>query len=275
MWFHQVVGQGRHTAPRSGAIRNLLLGVAPHALVQRTRGRRQLSRLASARSGTKAWELARSARLDLLPPGALAQIETAVDVGANEGSWSVAVAILARPSKIIAVEPAPEAAQRLRSALAGTPGAVVVEAAVTDTRGSGTLNITRHSHNVSLAKPRSQEMDSLYGGGYEVRDRIVVETRTLDDITAGLPAISLLKIDVQGFERAVLEGAPQALAKTRWLLIEVNFRSHYEGDSLFAELHEQLAASGFVLTGLSRPRIEGGVALWCDALYTRAPSGDG
>lgn len=255
---------------RAAAIRNALLGAVPHSLVERERARRQLARLGAARTDRRAWELARSARLDLLPAGALAQVETAVDVGANEGAWSLAVASLARPSKLVAVEPAPESVRRLRAALSGIPGAEVVEAAAGDTPGTAMLNITRHSHNVSLVEPRSREMDALYGGGYDVAERIAVETRTLDDITASLPAISLLKIDVQGFERAVLDGAPQTLARTRWLLIEVNFRSHYEGDSLFPELHAQLSASGFVLTGMSPPRIEGGLALWCDALYTRS-----
>jgi hypothetical protein len=53
------------------------------------------------------------------------------------------------------------------------------------------------------------------------------------------------------------------------ILIEANFRSHYEGNILFPEVHARLAASGFVLTGLSPPGILEEIALWCDCLYTR------
>jgi FkbM family methyltransferase len=250
-----------------GDRRDLLLAALPHGLVEGVRGRRMLRRLGAAGTGAHAVALAREARLDLLPPQALRAIETAIDVGANEGRWSVAVATLARPATLIAVEPSPSMLPRLRTTVGSLKGAHVVGSAVGDAIGETTLNVTSHSHNASLARPRTREMDLLYGGGYDVVERVRVPLTTLDELTRDLREVSLLKIDVQGFERAVLEGAAQTLEKTRWLLIEANFSSHYEGDILFPELHARITAAGFVLTGLSPPFIRSGVALWCDALY--------
>lgn len=249
--------------------RDLLLAVLPHGVVEGVRGRRMLRRLGAATTRPGAARLARESRLDLLPPRGLARIETVVDVGANEGRWSAAVAALARPRRLIAVEPSPQSLPRLHAALAAIDGVTIIEAAIGSSKGDTTLFLTSHSHNASLVRPRSAEMDQLYGGGYAVKGQVTVNVTTLDEITRGLQEVSLLKVDAQGAERLVLEGARETLRKTSWLLIEANFRSHYEGDMLFPELHARLAESGFVLTGLSPPHVRHGVALWCDVLYTR------
>ena len=249
--------------------RDLLLAPLPHWLVERVRGRRMLRRLGATASGARAAAFAREARLDLLPTQALRSIETVVDVGANEGRWSLAVAMLAQPRLLIAVEPSPAMIPALRAAIEGLPGVRIVESAAGDAVGETTLHVTSHSHNASIVQPRTGEMNALYGGGYDVLDGVRVPLTTLDELTHDLREISLLKIDVQGSERAVLAGARQTLAKTRWLLVEANFRSHYENDMLFPELHTHITAAGFVLTGLSSPYVRSGVALWCDALYER------
>ena len=249
--------------------RSLLLSVLPHGMVETVRDRRMLRRLGSATTQPRAARRAREARLDLLPPHALTEIETVVDVGANEGRWSAAVLELARPRRLIAVEPSPEIIPRLHAAIGGAGGVRIVETAIGTSTGETTLYVTVHSHNTSSARPRSDEMDALYGGGYAIKDEVKVRVATLDDIAHDLNEVSLLKIDVQGAEGLVLDGATKTLEKTRWLLIEANFRSHYEGDILFPELHSRLTASRFVLTGVAPPHFRSGVALWCDCLYTR------
>jgi FkbM family methyltransferase len=257
---------------RSGHLRGLSLSVIPHGIVEAERNRRMLSRLGSATFARGSAQLARDARLDLLPPGSLKALHTVVDVGANVGKWSTAVAKLARPTRLIAVEPSPHVLPALREALRGVSGASVVPEAVGDTIGETTFNVTGHSHSASILPPRVEEMNPLYGGGSELIEQVSVPLTTLDEITGALEHISLLKIDVQGYERAVLKGGSKTLSRTTWLLIEGNFRSHYEGDLLFPELHALLVISGFLLTGMSAPFIRGGEALWIDALYMR-PAG--
>ena len=230
-----------------------------------------LRRLGAVTTRRGSAQLAREARLDLLPPHGLAELEYVVDVGANEGRWSAAVLALARPRRLIAVEPSPAILPRLHATIGGAEAVSIVEAIAGSSTGETTLYVTSHNHNTSSARPRSDEMDALYGGGYAVDAEVTVRATTLDEITRDLENVSLLKVDVQGAEGLVLDGAAVTLRKTRWLLIEANFRSHYEGDTLFAELHARLSANGFVLTGLSPPHVRRGMALWCDCLYTREP----
>lgn len=231
-----------------------------------------LRRLGAATTRGGAARLARESRLDLLPPHGLAELENVVDVGANEGRWSTAVLALARPRRLIAVEPSPVILPRLHAAIGRTEGVSIVEAAVGSSTGETTLYVTSHSHNTSSVRPRSDAMNAFYESGYALNEQIAVNVTTLDEITRDLDALSLLKIDVQGAEGLVLDGAAVTLRKTRWLLIEANFRSHYEGDMLFPDLHARLTTNGFVLTGISPPHVRQGIALWSDCLYTREPN---
>jgi FkbM family methyltransferase len=253
----------------SGRLRDLSIAIIPYGIVQAERNRRMLRRLGTATFARGSAQLAREARLDLLPPGGLKALHTVIDVGANVGRWSTAVVTLASPTRLVAVEPSPRVLPALREALRGVSGASIVAAAVGEMIGETTFNVTGHSHSASILPPRVKEMNPIYGGGYELIEQVSVPLTTLDEIAGALEHISLLKIDVQGYERAVLNGGSRTLGKTTWLLIEGNFRSHYEGDLLFPELHAHLAASGFLLTGMSAPFVRGGEALWADALYTR------
>lgn len=69
-------------------------------------------------------------------------------------------------------------------------------------------------------------------------------------------------------ESAVLRGAKATLNRTRAILIEMNFASHYHGDSLFPRLHDDLTKQGFFLHDIGRPYGEGR-KLWCDMLYAK------
>jgi FkbM family methyltransferase len=250
-------------------VREAIIALLPHGVVEGVRGRRMLTRLGAATTRRGSAARARDARLDLLPPGALREIETVVDVGAHEGRWSSAVLSLARPGHLIAVEPSPQVLPSLHEALRGFP-ATVLAAAIGNSIGEATLKIATNSYLTSVLNPRSQEMNALYGAGYDVAHEVVVPMTTLDEITRGIGDVSLLKLDVQGAERAAIEGGSTTLAGTRWLLIETNFRSHYEGDLLFPELHAMLAERGFRLVGMSPPFMSSGVAVWADSLYERA-----
>jgi FkbM family methyltransferase len=228
-----------------------------------------LERLGAASTGIRVASLAREARLDLLPPGGLRQLETVLDVGANEGRWSAAVIALARPRSVVAVEPSPVVLASLQAAIGSLKGVSIVSAAVGDSVGVAQLNLTTHSHTASLLSPRSEAMNAAYSGGYDITRRVTVPLTTIDHIMREAESVSLIKLDVQGGERAAIAGAKATLGRTRWVLIETNFQSHYVGDMLFPELHAELTTHDFRLVGMSQPFMRLGVAMWCDSLYER------
>ena len=172
---------------------------------------------------------------------------------------------------MIAVEPADEPRASLQRRFAADPRVTVNACAVGAVAGSRDFYLTEHSHNASLRPPR-EEMDTLYPDrGWRRSSVVKVDVATVDEITSGRD-VALLKIDVQGAEREVLDGAVATLPRTRAVLLEVTFFSHYEGDTTFPQLHEFMLDRGFELAGLSKPFLSRRhTALWCDACYTQRP----
>src|SRR5207302_10493217 len=91
----------------------------------------------------------------------------------------------------------------------------------------------------------------------------------LDEFVSSSEIVDLIKLDVQGYERDVLAGATATIARTRCLLIETNFRSHYRGDETFAELAKMLVSDlGFEFWDICPPhRGTAGRALWADVVF--------
>jgi FkbM family methyltransferase len=210
----------------------------------------------------------RAARLDLLPSVDLLRQGLIVDLGANVGDWTAAVLRVAPGAEIIAVEPAPEPRQALHRRFGGR--ITVDPRAVSSKAGIAPFHVTGHSHSASLRTPHP-ESDALYGvpGAWKVKETIEVETTTVDQLVAGR-SVAVLKIDVQGAERDVLAGALDTLSRTRAVLLEVTFTSHYTGDTTFPWLHEHMLERAFELVGLSAPFVSSrNTVLWCDACYAR------
>jgi Methyltransferase FkbM domain len=83
----------------------------------------------------------------------------------------------------------------------------------------------------------------------------------------------LLKVDTQGFERAVLDGASGVLRKIQGVELEVSFKAMYQGEMMAAEMIERLSRDGFTLVSLEPlyQMLEPGKLAQADALFFRLP----
>lgn len=127
-----------------------------------------------------------------------------VDVGANIGIYTIFAKDLG--AEVVAVEPTPNA-DRVRENLAlNGYGATVLQKAVADRPGRLRMTDDLDSFNHLIDDP----------------DRgIVVEATTLDDVLADRTA--RVKIDVEGAERLVLEGAGRALSEHRITMMQIEW----------------------------------------------------
>ncbi|MDX1407042.1 MAG: FkbM family methyltransferase [Saprospiraceae bacterium] len=128
-----------------------------------------------------------------------------VDAGAHIGTYALSVA--SKGTRVIAVEPNPEASAYLAEHLAlnGDEGHVeLYQLALSDT--SGQIMLTRDKGQQNHIVRASEE------------NAIPVEARTLDDLCQGR-APTAMKIDVEGYELAVLRGAGQALGDASLLAV--------------------------------------------------------
>ncbi|MEU7042557.1 FkbM family methyltransferase [Streptomyces varsoviensis] len=155
---------------------------------------------------------------DLCPRGG-----TAVDVGGWYGPWSRAVA--RRADRVVAVEPVPHLARAL--AATAPRNVEVVQAAAADRSGVATLWLPpggRGDRGLASLVRRPVHATTL-----------AVPCLALDDL--GLTGVTLLKIDVDGGEAAVLRGARQLLRRER--------------PALFIELEHRIQPPGPVLAALA------------------------
>jgi hypothetical protein len=81
-----------------------------------------------------------------------------------------------------------------------------------------------------------------------------------------------LKIDTQGYEWQVLDGAKQVLPKIRGIMMEISFIPLYGDQRLWRECVDRLQADGFTLWSLEPVFVDpvNGRTLQMDALFFRA-----
>jgi FkbM family methyltransferase len=206
-----------------------------------------------------------SSRIGLVPKSVDLRGGPLIDVGANQGDWTAAALKVLPSARVIALEPAADSLQRLTQRFGMDPRVTLIGVAASSRNGHAEFHVTGHSHNSSLHEPR--DMSSDYDSGWEKQSTVSVATATLDSLLKD-ESPSLLKIDVQGAELEVLEGASEILVRTSAVLLEVTTRSHYVGDASFSTLHDAMSGSGFALANLSEPFVNPtGEALWFDACY--------
>jgi len=100
-----------------------------------------------------------------------------------------------------------------------------------------------------------------------------VQVRTLDGILddKALQKPVLMKIDVQGYEKQVLEGARRTLGQTDYVICEMSIRPLYKGQALFDDVYRHLVDAGFRFSGqvgeLRHPKTS--EVLQIDGLFVR------
>jgi FkbM family methyltransferase len=162
------------------------------------------------------------------------------EVGASMGLYALAFAgRVGAAGRVTAFEPDPESASALEANISANgwqERVTVVRAAVGESSGQVRFAAARGLESRIEMRP-------------EVRDGVIaVPMVTLDDALAGR-RIDLIKIDVEGFEQQVLEGARKILAdknrRPRAILVEVHPFAWPENGTTSAGILGLLGAMGF------------------------------
>jgi FkbM family methyltransferase len=166
------------------------------------------------------------ARLKLLIAALVGNDSCCVDVGANVGDVLACMVAAAPAGRHIAYEPVPTLAAALRTRF---PGVTVREAAVT--RAAGVQEFTH-----VLDRASRSGLGSRASGGART-ERLEVPVVALDDDLPDGFAPALIKVDVEGNEAHVIEGARQTIATHRPVLMFERGYADWSG-TLFDTLDE-------------------------------------
>jgi FkbM family methyltransferase len=185
----------------------------------------------------------------LLDPG-----ELAVDAGANIGYMTrLMTSRVGDGGRVVAYEPHPDLHRVLSENVQRAPEGgevVVVAAALSERAGEGELIVgSQFERNMGTA--------SLAPNGGTATDKVVrVPVERLDDRIPDGSRVGLLKLDVEGHELQVLQGARRTLSQRR--IRDIVFEENGELPSPVTRL---LEAAGYVLFGLDQrllgPRLVG------------------
>jgi FkbM family methyltransferase len=175
-------------------------------------------------------------------------IHTVLDVGANAGQYSFELRKAGYKGRIISFEPLSDAYQRLRLNAAHDAGWQTFNFALGDINGITSIHVSRHSPSSSLLPMTSLHNEAAPGSEYTGDEEI--EIKTLDSIfgTLGTSGENVfLKVDTQGYEKKVLDGAINSLSGISGIQLELSATRLYEGEDSYYSLCRFVEEKNFQL----------------------------
>ncbi len=198
-------------------------------------------------------------------------IRTVIDVGAYIGSFAYAMRIILPEAQIYSFEPLEANYRALTRNLTPLGRFRAFQTALG--QQAGTLDFNQDEFSASSS---ALEMADLHRRAFPQTGRqtkVTVPVARLDDYLdqMDLQPPVLLKLDVQGYEAAVLRGASQTLQQVDYLLCELSFAELYADQPLFDDLYTLLAAQGFRFAGSFDSLLSplDGAILQADGLFIR------
>ena len=176
--------------------------------------------------------------------------KTVLDIGANIGSFSQTISQLIPGVQIHAFEPIPEAYNQMVERMQAYPHFKAHNCGLGNQDGHIDFHLNQSATSSSFL-PQSQSHRDAFPHTSHGTKIMQVKIARLDDLISenDLALPMMAKIDVQGYEREVLDGGHQTIRNAELILIETSFVELYEGQVLFPEIYERLVSWGYEYAG--------------------------
>ena len=181
------------------------------------------------------------------------RVNTIFDIGANEGQFGVILRDFGYRGKIISFEPLTQAREELlKISQKDSLWKVAPQAAIGDENGEIEIHIAGNSESSSILEMLDSHIEAAPNSKYIGNEKVPL--RKLDTLAPDFiekDSVVFLKIDTQGYEEQVMNGAHDLMKNIVGMQLEISLVPLYEGHSLIDEMLQNLKEKGFELWGVS------------------------
>lgn len=176
-------------------------------------------------------------------------IDLIIDIGANTGQFANNIRAIGFKKRIISFEPlTKEHSDLSKRASSDNEWIVAPKMAIGEYDGIVEINIAANSGSSSILNMTTSHLNAAPESKYINKEN--VEIKKLDTIAPlyfdGFKN-PLLKIDAQGYESKILDGAEEVISKFKGLICELSLTSLYDGSESWVVMTERIEKLGFTL----------------------------
>lgn len=197
-------------------------------------------------------------------------IETIIDIGANEGQFIKKIGPILPNAQIFAFEPIQHCYNNL---LASTKGEKIIayNLGLSDSSGKAEINISNNKESSSILNMKELHTSTFEESIFVAKETI--ELKRLDEVLSlsQLKKNFLIKLDVQGYEEKVIAGGELIFLSAAVLIVEVIFEPLYEDQWLFDDIYRYFVKGHFRFVGFAEQEYspKTGIPLFADAIFIR------
>lgn len=179
------------------------------------------------------------------------KINKILDVGANSGQYAMQTFGLGFKDEIISFEPVKSTYNNLEKKAKPYKNWKTHNFGLGNKEEELEINISGNTYSSSLLDIMPEHIKSAPESKIVGKEIVII--KTLDSVFndfVDTKDIVLLKIDVQGFEKNVLEGSSKSLKNIHGIQIEMSIEELYQGEMLCSDMIKLLESFGYSLFSL-------------------------
>ena len=203
-------------------------------------------------------------------------IQVLFDIGANEGQYGLQMRQRGFAGRIVSFEPLSQSFARLQRVAAHHPPWEAVNVALGDFEGESEINVSANSLSSSFLTMLPSHEEAMPEARFVGKEKVRVTTlESIIPVHLKSEERLFVKIDAQGLEKRIVEGAHQLLDRVEGIQLEASVVPLYRDDPLLPELLVFMAEKGFTLAslepGFTHPR--SAHMLQVDCIFFRSAGG--
>lgn len=175
-------------------------------------------------------------------------VNVALDVGACYGEFATQMRVFGYKNRIISFEPVSESFSKLEQQVSKDPHWECHPYALGSENTKKIIHILNCRQASSLLEP-TEALQRHFGAQMAIEKEEIVQIKRLSDVIPSLcqpKDVLFLKIDAQGYEKQIIEGAGESLSSCILIQMEVSLIPFYKNETMIADMILYMEQKGFV-----------------------------